>query len=753
MRISRMRFRRGLLAVLFVVSLPGCGFVDSGGSQGVPVEDPTNRQVQEQRRVILDAAALVDTSTVVSYRWSQIRGPDVALEGANTQVASFIAPAVKAPNRIVFVFRLTVTDEFGLSNDTDVTITVVPVNAPPIVNAGPDKAVSEGARVTLVGTVQERDGTIAASRWSQIAGPPAALANAASTQTSFVAPNVATPTPLTFRLTATDDEGATDTDEVVVTVNPVVAPPPIPPDDGIPPGDGDDDDGDDDEPGDGDDDSPPGPPPDADDDVGGGDDDDDGPGPGGPDGGPGGGGPDNPGPGGGPGGPGPGGPGPGGPGSGDDDDDDEGDDDDDDDSSGSGDGDDLDLFTASRGVSEAKTASGVKSVAGGSKALTLDVLRNDRAFGSVLEPGSIRIVEPPKYGVAVANRAGQVIYTRRGDSTGAIDAFRYTVRDARGRTSNVATVTILPSEPAACWTAPRGQPVTGKLPAGSARATMPMYRLVADARDGTVSMLDPTTGKFRYTPTLPAAGGADDFVYATDSARDAPRFTARVLTTPAVMALGGDVAAGVINGAQNLPPSALRVGYRRTLARLLAAEGYAIDFVGTQHFGSRIEQFDGQTEAHGGWSATELAYGRKGDGSDGVYGWLAAHPADLVLLQLGIEHLADGPAGVEAILNEIDRWEASVGRPVIVVLSGIVSRPPSAPAIQAFNAGVAAMVARRAAGSLGKPDQIVLIRHGDALSSPANFHDRLHLNPSGYARLAALWRDALIDHELLEKCP
>jgi hypothetical protein len=210
------------------------------------------------------------------------------------------------------------------------------------------------------------------------------------------------------------------------------------------------------------------------------------------------------------------------------------------------------------------------------------------------------------------------------------------------------------------------------------------------------------------------------------------------------MALGGSITAGVTDALKQLPHPGHRGGYREPLMRLLAADGYEVDFVGSQALGQGIQAFDPDHEAHPRWTIAQLAYGRRGDGSDGVYGWLAAQRADVVLLQLDAAHLATGPASVEAILSEIDRWEASpAGNPVTVVVSGVLGQ---APAVQSFNRALQAMIARRAS------DDVIVLNHAGALVYPDHFGDRLHPNTVGYRKLAKLWRDALIDHQLLTKC-
>ena len=93
-------------------------------------------------------------------------------------------------------------------------------NEPPSVFAGSALTVDAGERATLSGEASDPDGLVAAYRWEQVAGEPVSIPNMNSRTAQFVAPLVQTATVLTFRLTATDDGGATANGEVAVTVEP-----------------------------------------------------------------------------------------------------------------------------------------------------------------------------------------------------------------------------------------------------------------------------------------------------------------------------------------------------------------------------------------------------------------------------------------------------------------------------------------------------------------------------------------------------
>jgi len=91
-------------------------------------------------------------------------------------------------------------------------------------NAGADRDANAGNRVELsaaesVATV----GSIRSYRWRQLSGPSVTLSSATAAVASFQAPSVTTVSPLEFALDVTDDRGITDTDTVVIRVQPTAA--------------------------------------------------------------------------------------------------------------------------------------------------------------------------------------------------------------------------------------------------------------------------------------------------------------------------------------------------------------------------------------------------------------------------------------------------------------------------------------------------------------------------------------------------
>ncbi|MBA2410071.1 MAG: hypothetical protein H0V62_09985 [Gammaproteobacteria bacterium] len=387
----------------------------------------------------------------------------------------------------------------------------------------------------------------------------------------------------------------------------------------------------------------------------------------------------------------------------------------------------------------------VKST-GGTTPIMIDVLSNDVAFSGRLNPASIDIVTQPRNGIAWANADGTVSYVRNKATADLSDALYYTVQDDRGLKSNRARVTVLAAGTSGeiCRVVSNTEMTVGNLSAGVAQPAGPrLYRLVSDGRNGSVSLRDALIGQYAYVPYRDAPGVSDRFTYEVVGAGNTARWSARLTFESRLMALGGATTAGVVNAAR-------RGGFRPPLIDLLTADGYRVDFVGSPASAVGVTESDVDQEAHPGWSLSELAYGRRGDGTDGIYGWLSAHPADVVLLQIERGHIADGVAGLVAILDEIARWQASAGgNRVAVVVAAPVGRLAALPGFQQFSHGLAAMAAGSETAVSG-PHKVMVIDH--ALNDMADLHGALYPNPAGYRRMAQTWRDALIESGLLRSC-
>jgi PKD repeat protein len=121
-----------------------------------------------------------------------------------------------------FTATLVVNDKFVDSAPVSSTITIV--NVPPTADAGLDRTVHPRDNVFLSNQSIDRDGVIVAVRWRQVSGTPVEIINPNPDPWTccayFVAPNVksAAALLLEFELTVTDNDGASASDRVIMTV-------------------------------------------------------------------------------------------------------------------------------------------------------------------------------------------------------------------------------------------------------------------------------------------------------------------------------------------------------------------------------------------------------------------------------------------------------------------------------------------------------------------------------------------------------
>ena len=186
-----------------------------------PNQPPTanagaDRTADQGSNVVVTGSGSDVDGTIVAWAWAQVSGASVSLSNANQPQVSFTAPG--SPGNVVL--RLTVTDDDGAMDSDDVVITVEAPppepNQPPTADAGSNRTVDQGANVVVTGSGSDSDGTIVDWAWSQVSGTSVSLSNANQPQVSFTAPG--SPGNVVLRLTVTDDDGATDSDDVVITV-------------------------------------------------------------------------------------------------------------------------------------------------------------------------------------------------------------------------------------------------------------------------------------------------------------------------------------------------------------------------------------------------------------------------------------------------------------------------------------------------------------------------------------------------------
>lgn len=157
--------------------------------------------------------------TVASRAWAQTGGTAVTLSGATTATATFTAPRSASPSTLTFTY--TVTDNQGATGTDTVVVSVAAqsTNVAPTCNAGADQTgIEPWDTVLLTATDADSDGTVVSRAWTQTAGTTVTMTGATTQSLSFPAPGTLAGDTLTFTYTVTDDQGATGTDSVSVTV-------------------------------------------------------------------------------------------------------------------------------------------------------------------------------------------------------------------------------------------------------------------------------------------------------------------------------------------------------------------------------------------------------------------------------------------------------------------------------------------------------------------------------------------------------
>ena len=159
--------------------------------------------------------------SIVEYSWTQVSGPGVVINDANQATATFTAPDVGSDSQ--FSFQLTVTDDDGVTHSDTLVITITDItvtNQAPVAVAADDFHADENTTVSLDGSASyDPDGSISSYSWTQVTGPTVAISGTNQAIASFTAPDVAANTLFGFRLTVTDNNGATHSDILNVTIH------------------------------------------------------------------------------------------------------------------------------------------------------------------------------------------------------------------------------------------------------------------------------------------------------------------------------------------------------------------------------------------------------------------------------------------------------------------------------------------------------------------------------------------------------
>ena len=158
-------------------------------------------------------AGLASATANLNIGWLDTAGNAFRLDGVIDEVALY--------DRALTVDEI---DDHFVAGSAGLSVTSL--RPEPVADAGDNQSVSAGADVTLDGTGSS--GTTLTYQWEQLDGTAVTLSGATTDTATFTAPATSSVLTLTFRLTVTDNDGFSSTDDTSVTVNPAssVVPPP-----------------------------------------------------------------------------------------------------------------------------------------------------------------------------------------------------------------------------------------------------------------------------------------------------------------------------------------------------------------------------------------------------------------------------------------------------------------------------------------------------------------------------------------------
>ena len=178
----------------------------------------------------LNGSASADPDgSIVSYNWVKLSGPVQFSIGNANAASTNLANLVQGS----YDFRLVVTDNNGAIDSDTITVTVnappPPPNHAPVANAGADISITlPNNSTTLNGSASsDPDGNIVSYSWNKISGPAQyTIANPFASSTALTGLVQGS---YYFHLLVTDNNGAVDSDTIIVIVNAAPALPNQPP--------------------------------------------------------------------------------------------------------------------------------------------------------------------------------------------------------------------------------------------------------------------------------------------------------------------------------------------------------------------------------------------------------------------------------------------------------------------------------------------------------------------------------------------
>lgn len=170
-----------------------------------PVADAgADQSVDERTLVTLAGTGMDPDGESLTFAWTQVSGPTVALSDATAAAATFTAPEVTADSTVVLA--LVASDGTAQSAPAQVAILVRQVNRAPTVQLAPEASYPERATATLLADAVDPDGDELTFTWRQTSGPPVTLRGASTATVSFTAPEVTADAPIGLEVVVSDGQ-------------------------------------------------------------------------------------------------------------------------------------------------------------------------------------------------------------------------------------------------------------------------------------------------------------------------------------------------------------------------------------------------------------------------------------------------------------------------------------------------------------------------------------------------------------------
>ena len=190
-----------------------------------PIADAGAEQIitLPKNSVSLTGSGSDPDGTIVSYLWTKISGPSNFTILDNTSAITNVSSLTEG----IYQFQLQVTDDKGAQATDIVQVTVnAAANQLPVAIAGTAQTITLPKNsVSLSGSGTDSDGTIVNYFWTKISGPTSYnILNPSSANTDIINLEKGI---YQFQLKVTDNNGATATDVIKITVNEAPNTPPV----------------------------------------------------------------------------------------------------------------------------------------------------------------------------------------------------------------------------------------------------------------------------------------------------------------------------------------------------------------------------------------------------------------------------------------------------------------------------------------------------------------------------------------------